>query len=151
MGRIRKFSAQHETLTMQRHALVGEVYSDFKIGSRVMTIDGLPGKVTAVSDGPFPSLEDYTVLLDNGMGGGTYTSGQLRPLAETTASRVEASEVYASIPVEAVTEHAANIDYPELEDILERRLPNENIRVFAANNTADDDTDDDESDKLTQE
>ena len=47
------------------------------------------------------------------------------------------------------------MDYPELENILSERLPNENIRVFASctavNNTDKDDTDDDESDKLTQQ
>ena len=150
MRGIRK-QAQHETLVMQRHALWAADTTDFKVGDRVMTVDGFPGKVAEVSYGPFQNTEDYEVVLDNGMGGGTYSSGQLRPMASTTAAVVEASEVYASIPFEAVTDHTANMDYPELENILTDRLPNENIRVFAVNNTDKDDTDDDESDKLNQD
>jgi 8-oxo-dGTP pyrophosphatase MutT (NUDIX family) len=143
--------ASHQTLAAQKHALIGEAATDFSVGDRVMTVDGFPGRVAEILDGPYQKTEDYKIILDHGMGGGTYTSGQLRPEVKVSASVVEASEVYASIPFEAVTDHTANLDYPELENILTERLPNENIRVFAANNTAQDDSDDDESDKLTQQ
>jgi hypothetical protein len=49
--------------------------------------------------------EGYEVTLDDGMGGGLYTSSQLAPAPETTASLQE----------------TAAADYPELEDILQTR------------------------------
>jgi hypothetical protein len=48
---------------------------DFRAGQSVMTSDGLPGRVTAVSEGPFPGSAEYRVTLDGGMGQGTYAPG----------------------------------------------------------------------------
>lgn len=124
--------AFHRTAVAQKNAVFAEEQADFSKGERVMTVDGFPGRVTAVLFGPYPGTETYQVVLDNDLGGGDYSPGQLRPYSEVTASRVEASDVYASIPFEANTDHTANVDYPELEDILERRLPIENVQVFAS-------------------
>lgn len=124
----------HETLAFQRNAGVGEEVFDFRTGDRVMTVDGLPGKVVALNAGPFPGSEDYEVVLDSGMGGGSYTAAQLKKLTGNTAARHEAAEVTASIPVEAITSHTADIDYPELGTILYDRLPNENVKLAANQN-----------------
>lgn len=78
---------------------------DFQPGQRVQTVDGLPGIVSAVEDGPVRGAEGYQVTLDDGMGGGLYTSSQLTAEPHTTA----------------VVEHTAADDYPELEDILTTR------------------------------
>lgn len=116
-----------------------EELTDFKTGDPVMTVDGFPGRVTAVNYGPYPGTETYQVELDAGLGGGDYTTAQLRPYRTSTASVVEATEVYSSMPVEATTDHTANVDYPELEDILTKRLPNENIKIYAARKISSDD------------
>lgn len=112
--------------------VAAEELTDFKTGDHVMTVDGFPGQVTAVNYGPYPGTETYQVELDRGMGGGDYNPGQLSQYRSSTASVVEAYDVTSSIPVEATTDHTANIDYPELEDILTTRLPNENIKIYAA-------------------
>lgn len=145
MRGIRK-TAFHDTAVMQHHGGVrAEELADFKQGDHVMTVDGFPGRVVSVLFGPFQGTESYQVELDGGMGGGDYNPGQLRPYNKATASRVEAAEVTAAFPVEAVTDHTANMDYPELEDILERRLPNENIKIFAAVNKDDEASEPDSS------
>lgn len=100
--------ARHQTVGAARTAGVDpSIYWDFKPGQRVMTVDGFPGKVVAVNDGPFAGNEDYEVALDNGMGGGTYTASLLRPLTQSEASH----------------EKTAADDYPELGDILVTRPP----------------------------
>jgi hypothetical protein len=78
---------------------------DFQPGQRVQTVDGLAGRVTAVQDGPVRGAEGYEVTLDDGMGGGLYTSSQLAPAPETVASLQE----------------TAAQDYPELEEVLHSR------------------------------
>lgn len=123
----------HDTLPVQKHALVGEVFSDFTAGVRVMTSDGYPGRITAVLDGPFSNTESYEVVLDGGIGGGEYTSGQLRPLASHTAAEAAADD---SMSAEAATLHLATEDYPELGTILHDRLPNERVKVYASRRTA---------------
>lgn len=105
MGLGSRNAATHETIGVQKHAVVSEEFADFRTGQHVMTVDGYPGVVTAVLDGPFPGTEAYDVTLDNEMGGGMYTTGQLSPLEHTTAS----------------TEHTADQDYPELAEILTQR------------------------------
>jgi hypothetical protein len=130
---IRKRAFLHDTTVMQKHAVNAEELADFREGDRVMTVDGFPGRVTGVLFGPYQGSESYQVELENGMGGGDYNSGQLSSIdQQVTASLVEAMDVTSAIPVEAVTDHSATLDYPELGDILEKRLPNENIQIFAA-------------------
>jgi hypothetical protein len=90
---------------MQRQAVNSEEFADFRVDQRVMTIDGIVGKVVAIEDGPYPGTEAYRVALDNGLGGGSYRSADLKDATTTTAS----------------TETTAAADYPELGDILTRR------------------------------
>jgi hypothetical protein len=78
---------------------------DFQPGQRVQTVDGLPGRVTAVQDGPVRGTEGYEVTLDDGLGGGLYTASQLSPAPSTEASLQE----------------TAAADYPELEEVLQTR------------------------------
>lgn len=96
---------RHETVGFQKNAVNSEDYADFRVDQSVMTVDGFPGVVTAVLDGPAPGTEAYDVTLNDGLGGGQYTASQLRLLDHTVAS----------------TEHTAQDDYPELGDILSRR------------------------------
>ena len=112
---------RHETVAHQHLAgLDPEVQWDFRPGQRVMTRDGLPGVVTAVLDGPYPSTEIYEVELDGGMGGGSYGTSDLSALADGISSTASADG------------HVASEDYPELEDILVRRPPLEDaIAVLA--------------------
>lgn len=87
---------------------------EYQPGQHVMTREGFPGTVTAVSDGPAPGNEEYIVTLDNAMGGGRYSSSELSPLPQTT------SQV-------AVVDHTAATDYPELGDILIRRPDHQTV------------------------
>ncbi|MFE6000278.1 hypothetical protein ACFQ6C_26015 [Streptomyces sp. NPDC056454] len=107
---------QHETLGVQRLAVRSEDYWDFQPEQRVHTADGYPGRVTAVTDGPFPGSEEYQVVLDHGMGGGAYTASQLRPAGSTTAAM----------------EQTAAADYPELAQILVERPDPALQQVYAA-------------------
>jgi hypothetical protein len=100
---------RHDTVGAQKVAGVDPTaYWDYKPGQRVMTVDGYPGVVTAVIDGPHAGNEHYEVALDGGMGGGQYVTGQLRPAHDTTAST-------------AATQHTADADYPELSQVLRER------------------------------
>jgi hypothetical protein len=90
---------RHETTGVQKLSVIAEDFVDFRVGQRVMTSDGFPGRVAA-----FPGTEAYRVELDNDMGGGMYRTSDLSELRETTAEL-----------------HTAETDYPELGDILTRR------------------------------
>lgn len=105
MGLGNRNARRHETVGFQKNAVNSADYADFRVDQTVMTVDGFPGVVTAVLDGPAPGTEAYDVTLNNGLGGGQYTASQLRPLEHTTASG----------------DHTAATDYPELGDILDRR------------------------------
>jgi hypothetical protein len=107
---MRRQGRLHQTVAAQQ----SEVYWDYHPDQRVMTIDG-PGRVVAVSDGPFPGAEEYEIRLEGGLGGGTYGPGQI-----TAATTVEAS-----------TEHLASDDYPELGTILHDRPDPATIRHTA--------------------
>lgn len=102
MGLGQRNARRHDTVGIRRHAVVSEDYWDFRPQQHVMTLDGFPGIVAAVLDGPHPGSEVYEVVLDRGLGGGHYSSGQLRPLEHVTAS-----------------EGTAAVDYPELSGVLE--------------------------------
>lgn len=125
----RRTARQHETVASVR-ATAGvrsEDYWDFKPGQAVMTVDGFPGTVTAVQDGPFPGSEAYIVTLANGLGGGEYRAGELSPLAATTAS----------------TEHTAADDYPELGTVLVDRPDIAHNTVLASKTASAEDLDED--------
>ncbi len=51
---------------------------EFQPGDRVLTAEGIFGRVTSVEDGPHPGNEHYIVELDMGLGGGEYTASELR-------------------------------------------------------------------------
>lgn len=95
--------ARHDTALSRVHAM-GEDQYDHAPGDEVMTPDG-PGKVEARSDGGFRGDENYEVTLHGGMGGGTYSSGQLTSRSSTTAAGI----------------HLASDDYPELAQVLQER------------------------------
>lgn len=93
-----------------------EDYWDFQPGEHVMTIDGFPGVVELVEDGPIAGAENYVVKLDSGMGGGNYSSSML--------SKMPTSRAAAGM-------HLAVEDYPELGGILDER-PDPGKMTFTA-------------------
>lgn len=114
---MRRQGRLHQTVAAQQ----SETYWDYQPEQRVMTVDG-PGRVIAVSDGPFPGAEEYEIRLEGGLGGGTYTPSQI-----TAAGPVQASVSQ----VDASVTHTADIDYPELGTILYDRPDPATIRHTA--------------------
>lgn len=126
MGLGHRSARQHETQAIHKNAVDASVFADFRENDRVMTVDGYPGIVASVNDGPYPGTESYDVVLDGGLGGGEYTAGQLSPINGTTASHEH----------EAVGQHMAHDDYPELGSILYDRPPIERIERYATRGDA---------------
>jgi hypothetical protein len=123
---------------MDKHGGVrSDLFWEFAPGQKVMTIDNLPGKVVAVHDGPFPGAEDYEVVLDNGMGGGTYTSGQLAPKNQAVAVAHSALDYIAAEQVLAAGHHLATEDYPELGTVLHDRPDPGQLSTMAAKSDGD--------------
>lgn len=114
---LRRQGRLHQTVAAQQ----SEVYWDYQPDQRVITIDG-PGRVIAVSDGPFPGAEEYEIRLEGGLGGGTYTPSQIKA----------ATPVQASVgTTDASVSHLASEDYPELGTILYDRPDPATIRHTA--------------------
>ncbi len=67
-----RLSAAHET----------GADAEFRVGQRVRTLDGLIGRVLLVSESFAVGNTAYQVVLDDGMGGGSYLASQLRPVPE---------------------------------------------------------------------
>src|SRR4051812_27676496 len=107
MGLGSRNARRHETVRSQ--AVRSEDYWDFSPGQRVSTVDGFLGKVVAVEDGPVAGYESYEVELDNGLGGGLYTSSQLRATSDHTGSSPSTAA------------NTASVDYPELAEVLQER------------------------------
>lgn len=105
MGLGSRSARQHDTESARKIAVVSEDYADFCEGQHVMTVDGFPGVVAAIEDGPYAGDQAYRVVLDNDMGGGLYRTSDLRDMNQVTAGE----------------HHEASEDYPELGDILVRR------------------------------
>lgn len=113
---IRRVS-HHETVASQRLAVTEQQYWEYQPGSRVMTVDG-PGRVEAVHSGPFAGAEDYQIALEGGLGGGTYSVGQITALLSS----------------QAAGEHTAAEDYPELGTLLHDR-PDPAALTYTASQT----------------
>ena len=73
-------AARHQTRLSGAHTAAAD--TEFQTGQRVRTIDGLIGRVLEVSESWAPGNTAYQVVLDNGMGGGTYLGSQLRPIPQ---------------------------------------------------------------------
>jgi hypothetical protein len=127
----RHVARQHETGEMAKNAVFSQIYWDFQPGERVMTCDNIMGEVKAVQDGPLPGLETYDVVLDHGLGGGTYGPGDLSKPNQTTAALTTAGEV-----------HLASEDYPEFGTILTDRPDPGKLEFTAAATTMDPEADD---------
>jgi 8-oxo-dGTP pyrophosphatase MutT (NUDIX family) len=93
-------------MNLRREAITSETYWDFQPGERVMTVDGYPGVVDEVQDGPIANAENYVVTLDHGMGGGNYSASML--------TKMPTSRSAAGV-------HLATDDYPELGTVIDDR------------------------------
>jgi hypothetical protein len=117
--RIRK----HSTRLSQVHEAA--VTAEFATGQRVMTIDGLPGRILFVAASFSPGISEYEVVLDGGMGKGTYTASQLRAIpADLRAAppgNYLPAGVTASFEAEGAEIHVASDDYPEMGTVLSDR------------------------------
>jgi hypothetical protein len=103
-------------MNLRREAIASSDYWEFQPGERVMTIDGIPGTVDLVEDGPIAGAENYVVTLDRGLGGGNYSASML---AKMPTSRSAAGV------------HLATDDYPELGTVIDDR-PDPGKMTFTA-------------------
>lgn len=88
MRNLRRSARRHQA------GVVSEDYYAFPVGAKVLTVEGFPGTVIEVEDGPFAGDEQYIVELDGGMGGGAYSSSELSPVDgdETVTAKTATSD-----------------------------------------------------------
>jgi hypothetical protein len=113
---------RHSTRLSQVHE--GALDSAFAQGQRVMTIDGLAGRVLFVSASFSPGITEYEVVLDGGMGQGVYTASQLRAVPADLRTAPPGNHLPAGVTAsfEAEAEaHLASEDYPEMGTVLHDR------------------------------
>jgi len=117
--------------------------AEFHVGQRVVTIDGIAGRIQFITGSFSPGIAEYQVTLDNGMGGGTYTSSQLRAVPDSyrapsgPQSHLPAG-VTAALEAEAAEIHLASEDYPEMGSILhDRPDPAGQFQVIGSRHVAD--------------
>jgi hypothetical protein len=134
--RIRRHSSR---LSERAQAALG---TGFTVGQRIRTIDGLIGRILLVSESFAPGNTEYQVVLDNGMGGGTFLASQLRPVPEGYGGGHQAP---AHLPAglaslddfQAADIHLASEDYPEMGSILhDRPDPGKLFTVVGSRHTA---------------
>ncbi len=133
---------KHSTRLSQVHEAA--VASEFATGQRVMTIDGLPGRILFIASSFSPGISEYQVMLDGGLGQGTYTASQLRALpadyragANPAPAGLLPAGVTASFETEAAEQHLASDDYPEMGTVLsDRPDPGTLISVVGLRKTA---------------
>src|SRR6185437_16337297 len=58
----------------------------FHVNQRVVTPEGLTGRILLVTESFSPGNTEYQVVLDSGMGGGTYLTSQLQPVPDSLRS-----------------------------------------------------------------
>lgn len=114
-------------MNLRREAITNSDYWEFQPGERVMTIDGYPGVVELVEDGPIAGSENYVVTLDNGLGGGNYSASML--------AKMPTSRSAAGI-------HLATDDYPELGTVIDDRPDPGKMTFTAAATTLEPDAED---------
>lgn len=103
-------------MNLRREAIHSEDYWEFQPGEHVMTVDGYPGVITLVEDGPMAGAENYVVTLDKGLGGGNYSASML--------AKMPTGRSAAGI-------HLATDDYPELGTVIDDR-PDPGKMIFSA-------------------
>lgn len=78
---------------------------EFLPGDRVLTAEGLIGRVVDIEDGPFGGDEQYLVELEGSLGGGEYTSSELtRAASETLASREAMFEGWEEFDLSSISD-----------------------------------------------
>lgn len=115
---------QHDTMGSRKLASMAYAHSDheYQVNELVITCDGLPGRITAVYDGPFQGNEEYEIVLENNLGRGTYTSSQIK------GRFVEQSDPNL---------FTADKDYPELSEIIRQRPDPAKMRFSASRNDSE--------------
>lgn len=83
-------------------------WHDFVPGQRVLTVEGLPGVVADVHDGPHPGSESYEVVLDHGLGGGEYGPGELTAAPSRTTAKTASSATPANPPSSPFAQHVSD-------------------------------------------
>ena len=107
MGLGRRNARKHDTNGVRvQSSMDVEPVTGYQVGQKVVTLDGFPGTIVRIEDADLRGNDNFHVILDNGLGGGEYSSSQINPV---TASK---SQFLA---------HLASEDYPELEEILVER------------------------------
>ncbi len=131
---------KHATRLSQVHE--SALDTEFGVGQRVLTIDGRPGRILFVASSYSPGLMEYEVVLDNGMGQGTYLGSQLRPIPAdyraggTVPPGLLPAGVTAALEAEAGEIHLASDDYPEMGDVLrDRPDPGKHFEVVGSRRT----------------
>lgn len=132
---------RHETRASAAHDAALD--TEFRVGERVRTIDGVIGRIIFVDEAFSPGNTAYQVTLDNGMGGGTYLGSQLRAIPEGYRGSSPASQlpagVTAALEAEAAEIHTADLDYPEMGSILhDRPDPASQFTVIGMRHQAED-------------
>lgn len=114
----------HDTVASRRAASIAHASSDYdyNVNELVITCDGLPGRITAVHDGPFQGNEEYEIILENNLGRGRYTSSQIK------GRFIDQSDPNL---------FTADKDYPELQEIIRQRPDPAKMRFAASKSNSE--------------